>query len=143
MCDTLLTTQNNYLSTKKKFPKLQKFQKKSKSSKKFLQHQSSVSILIKVLGLGSPTTDLRIQPLKSRSTIVELFLLSIRASPQNLSQNERRSVVQMADQSSEGLSFSTIRRSSLPLSPSLISAIFSTHFPFFFCKKTHFLDLFI
>ena len=56
--------------------------------------------LIKVLGLGSSITDLRIWPLKSKSVIVKLFLSSSRTSPQNLSRNGWRSIIQMTSQSS-------------------------------------------
>ena len=69
--------------------------------------------LIKVLEIGSPTTDLRIWPLKSRSAIVESFLLSSRTPPQNLSWNGSRSIVQTTDQSFGDKN----NESPLPLSP--------------------------
>ena len=69
--------------------------------------------LIKVLEIGSPTTDLRIWPLKSRSAIVESFLLSSRTPPQNLSWNGSRLVVQTTDQSFGDKN----NESPLPLSP--------------------------
>ena len=69
--------------------------------------------LIKVLEIGSPTTDLRIWPLKSRSAIVESFLLSSRTPPQNLSWNGSHSVVQTTDQSFGDKN----NESPLPLSP--------------------------
>ena len=68
--------------------------------------------LIKVLGLGSPTRDLRIQPLKSRSTMVESFLSSSRTLSQNLRRNGRRSAIQIAGQSSDGMTFLTVVASS-------------------------------
>ena len=69
--------------------------------------------LIKVLEIGSPTTDLRIWPLKSWSPIVESFLLSSRTPPQNLSWNGSRLVVQTTDQSFGDKN----NESPLPLSP--------------------------
>ena len=69
--------------------------------------------LIKILGLDSPTMDLRIWPLKSRSATVESFLSSSRTPPQNLSWNGSRSIVQTTDQSFGDKN----NESPLPLSP--------------------------
>ena len=95
--------------------------------------------LIKVLELVSHTTDLRIWPLKSRSSTVELFLSLSRTPPQNLGRNGHHLTIQMASQSSGDkeilhssllLSFSSV----LPLSNSLPFFLF-----FFKAKKAHFL----
>ena len=84
--------------------------------------------LIKVLGLGPPTTNLRIRSSKSRSATIELFLSSSRAPSQNLSRNGSHLVIQTACQSSSK-NEESLQHPVLPLFKSLA---FSSFFFFFF-----------
>ena len=97
---------------------------------------------IKVLGLGSPTTDLWIQPLNSRLATVELFPSSSR-TPQNLRRNGLHSTVQMADQSSSKNTLLTIAATPrfynflfVFFVFTLFSFLFKTHFILFFNPPT-------